>query len=414
MAQLAQRFRFDLADAFACDGERLADFFEGVFAAIVQAEAHLDDFFFARRQRLQHGRGLFLQVEVDDRVGRRNDGLVFDEIAEVRIFFFADRRFERNRLLRNFHNLADLGHGNVHALGNFFGGWLASEFLHKLAAGAHQFVDRLDHVDRDTNRAGLIGDGARDGLANPPCGVRGKFVAAAPLELVDGFHQADVAFLNQVEELQAAVGVFFRDGNDQAKVGFDQLFFGLLGFGFAAVDERERALEFREADFAGFFDVFQFGASRAEFLARFGRYITFGSIDAPFEAARFALERLQALDGAAHLVDQALFLEGVEIDAANLDGNLDAGAGHRPLGLHVRLFLRLGRGFQLFGLLQRQVVQLRDLVDVLQRLLGLVGDFFFGELFVVKLDDFFDGPRALAQIFADSDQFLDDDWGARD
>ncbi len=52
MTQLAQRFRFDLADAFARDGERLADFFERVLAAVVQAEAHLDDFFLARRQRL--------------------------------------------------------------------------------------------------------------------------------------------------------------------------------------------------------------------------------------------------------------------------------------------------------------------------------------------------------------------------
>ena len=54
MTQLAQRFRFDLADALARDRERLADFFERVLAAVVQTKAHLDDFFLARRQRLQH------------------------------------------------------------------------------------------------------------------------------------------------------------------------------------------------------------------------------------------------------------------------------------------------------------------------------------------------------------------------
>ena len=37
MAQLAQCFRFDLADALAGDSERLADFFERVLAAIIQA-----------------------------------------------------------------------------------------------------------------------------------------------------------------------------------------------------------------------------------------------------------------------------------------------------------------------------------------------------------------------------------------
>src|ERR1700735_1580676 len=51
-AQLAQRFRFDLPDTLASNGKRLADFLERVFAAIVETEAHFDDFFFARRQGL--------------------------------------------------------------------------------------------------------------------------------------------------------------------------------------------------------------------------------------------------------------------------------------------------------------------------------------------------------------------------
>ena len=54
VAQLAQRLDFDLADALAGDGERLADFLERVLAAVLQPEAHLDDLFLARGQRLQH------------------------------------------------------------------------------------------------------------------------------------------------------------------------------------------------------------------------------------------------------------------------------------------------------------------------------------------------------------------------
>ena len=50
VAQFAQRLGFDLADAFARDGELLADFFERVLAAVLQAEAHLDDLLFARAQ----------------------------------------------------------------------------------------------------------------------------------------------------------------------------------------------------------------------------------------------------------------------------------------------------------------------------------------------------------------------------
>ena len=62
MPQLAQRLGFDLPDAFAGDGERLPYFFERVLAAVFQAEAHLDDFFFARRQRSEHVRSLVFQV----------------------------------------------------------------------------------------------------------------------------------------------------------------------------------------------------------------------------------------------------------------------------------------------------------------------------------------------------------------
>ena len=81
-------------------------------------------------------------------------------------------------------------------------------------------------MHRDADGAGLVGDGAGDGLTDPPGCISGELVAAAVLELVDGLHEADVAFLNEVEELQAAVGVFLRDGDDETQVGFDQFALG--------------------------------------------------------------------------------------------------------------------------------------------------------------------------------------------
>ena len=47
MSQLAQRLGLDLADAFACDTEELADLFERVAFAIAQPKAHLQHFAFA-------------------------------------------------------------------------------------------------------------------------------------------------------------------------------------------------------------------------------------------------------------------------------------------------------------------------------------------------------------------------------
>src|SRR5207253_800430 len=65
VAQLAEGLCFDLADALASDGEVLSDFFERVLAAVLQAEAHLDDLLLARAERLQDLSGLFAKVQVD-------------------------------------------------------------------------------------------------------------------------------------------------------------------------------------------------------------------------------------------------------------------------------------------------------------------------------------------------------------
>src|SRR5579859_1968500 len=69
VTQFAQRLRFNLPDALTRDSKTLSHFLERMLAAIVQAKTHLNNFFFARRQGLQHRFGLFLQVDVDDGFG---------------------------------------------------------------------------------------------------------------------------------------------------------------------------------------------------------------------------------------------------------------------------------------------------------------------------------------------------------
>ena len=102
-----------------------------------------------------------------------------------------------------------------------------------LARDAVHLVDGLDHVHRDADGAGLIRDGARDGLADPPGGIGRELEAATEFELVHRLHQADVAFLDQVQELQAAVGVLLRNGNHQAQVGLDHFLLGIAREAFA-------------------------------------------------------------------------------------------------------------------------------------------------------------------------------------
>src|SRR6476659_2218017 len=82
-------------------------------------------------------------------------------------------------------------------------------------ARAYDLVDRLDHVHGDADGSCLIRNAAGDRLADPPSTIGGELVAAPVLELIDRLHQADIAFLDQVEELQAAVGVFLGDGDHE-------------------------------------------------------------------------------------------------------------------------------------------------------------------------------------------------------
>ncbi len=237
MPQLSQRLGLDLADTFASDGKMLADLFKRVLGTgVAQPKTHFDDLFLTRRERRENFVGDLAQVREGDRFGRIQYRLILDKISEMRVFFFADRRFERDRLLCDLQHLSHFRNRNVHPLCDLFARRFAAEFLHQQTRGADELVDRLDHVDRDSNRAGLVGDGTRDSLADPPCGVCRELIASTPFELVDRFHQTDVAFLDQVKELQAAVRVLLRDRYHKTEIGLNQLALGLVRLKFADAD----------------------------------------------------------------------------------------------------------------------------------------------------------------------------------
>src|SRR5436190_11485526 len=246
--QLAQRLGFDLSDAFAGDAELLADLFEGVVGVHADAEAHAQDALLARRQRRQHaGRGL-AQVRLDGRVDRQDRVLVLDEVAQVAVFLVADGGFEADRLLGDLQDLADLLQRHGQLLGQLLRRRLAADLVQHLAAGADDLVDRLDHVHPDADGPRLVGDRAGDRLPDPPRRLGGGLVAAAVLELVDRLHQADVAFLDQVEELQAAVGVFLGDRDDETQVRLHHLLLRLPRLALALLHRLDDLAELADLD----------------------------------------------------------------------------------------------------------------------------------------------------------------------
>jgi hypothetical protein len=82
-------------------------------------------------------------------------------------------------------------------------------------------------VDREADRAALVGECARYCLTNPPRGVRGELEVAAPVELLDGTNQTEDAFLNQIEEAKTLSTVILRNRDNEAQVRLDHLLLGL-------------------------------------------------------------------------------------------------------------------------------------------------------------------------------------------
>src|SRR5436853_305245 len=75
-----------------------------------------------------------------------------------------------------------------------------------------------------TRRSRGVRDGPRDGLANPPRRVCAELEAAAPVEFLDGAQQAEIAFLDQVDQRHATVRIAPGDADHQAQVRVRQRF----------------------------------------------------------------------------------------------------------------------------------------------------------------------------------------------
>ena len=79
----------------------------------------------------------------------------------------------------------------------------------------------------NTDGTGLVGDGARNGLTDPPRGVRGELEALLVVELLDGANQTEVTLLDQIQEQHATADIALGDRDDQTQVCADERLLGL-------------------------------------------------------------------------------------------------------------------------------------------------------------------------------------------
>ena len=97
--------------------------------------------------------------------------VVFDELAEAAVVAFADRAIEADRVAADVEHAFGFFEPDAGGERRFLGRRLAAHFLQQLLGRVAQLHQHVDHVDRDPDRAGLIGDRPGDRLANPPRGV---------------------------------------------------------------------------------------------------------------------------------------------------------------------------------------------------------------------------------------------------
>src|SRR5262245_51111902 len=260
MAQFRERLRLDLADAFASHAELLADLFERADLAVVETEAKPHDGAFAVVQFLQRFFDRLAQQRARGRGRGRDHVRVLDEVTEEAVVFFAHRRFERHRLLRDALDLANLVGRHLDLRRDLFDRRFASELLQHLPRDAQHLVHRLDHVHRDADGARLVGDRARDGLTDPPRRVRRELEALRVVELLDRTDETEVAFLNEIEERHAPADVTLRDRDDEPQVRLGELTPGEL----AVALHGEQACPLTPADL----DRFAVGVDARELLPR--------------------------------------------------------------------------------------------------------------------------------------------------
>ncbi len=221
MPELRQRLGLDLADPLPGEGELPPDLLQRARLAGEEAEAQRQDLLLPVGQRVEHPP----EVLLAEREGCRLEGPlglgVLDEVPKLGVLV-ADGLVDRHRLGEDAERLPDLVRRHLGGAGDLVDGRLPPEGLHQLGLHLADPVQRLHHVDRDADGAGLVGDGASDRLADPPGCVGRELEAPAVVELLDRPHETEVALLDEVEQGQARRRVLLGDGHDEAQVRLDE------------------------------------------------------------------------------------------------------------------------------------------------------------------------------------------------
>jgi len=220
--QLSEGLGLDLAHALAGEPEVVADLLQGAWGRAVEAVAGEEDGAGARFQGGQRGA----------HGGRKLPGLGFvvgpegvrvgEEVAQGAGFIVTHQEVEGHRDGQGRGEGVHAGQGEARGGGQLGGGGGMAEGGVQGVGLAGEAGAVLLHVAGDVGEGDLRGQGAADGLLDPPDGVGAEAIAARGIEQVDGAQEADGALLHEVVEGEATMLVAQGDGVDEAAIRGDE------------------------------------------------------------------------------------------------------------------------------------------------------------------------------------------------
>ena len=216
MTKLSERLRLNLTDTLTGYVKLAANLFQCARTAVIQPEAKPQNLLLSLRQGSENLLQLLLQKRIGCRLRRNRNVVILNEVAKMGVLLLTDRRFQRYRLLRNLDNLTHSLDRNVHAVRNLLRRRFAAKLLQELSGNTNQLVDGLHHVNRNTNRSCLIGNGSCDRLTDPPGCIRRELEALAEVEFLYCLDQAKISLLNEVKEQHAAANVTLCNRDHQS------------------------------------------------------------------------------------------------------------------------------------------------------------------------------------------------------
>ena len=182
----------------------------------------------------------------------------------------------------------------------------------------------------DADGAGLIGDGAGDGLTNPPSSVGGELKTLGVVELFNSLDQTQITLLNQIEELHTTTHVTLGDGDHQTQVGLGQTLLSRVvalddahsQCGLLLGSQQRHAADLLEVHLNGVVDGDLLGGGAVVLL-----YLGFGILDAEIQILQIHVGKIvHHLDAVLlQLLVQLVHLLGVKVEQLHGVHNLLSG-----------------------------------------------------------------------------------------